>query len=159
MIRVLTLLAGIFISPLAFANQATHFSESWVTAAAPGMSVQYPASVFRVIAGPAPKGEGRVLRSADGSAGLMYYTDNNTQHDSPVSFMRKVNSAQLKVDYTRVTAHFVVVSGVREGRIYYSRCNFPYGAAGPIHCVEIVYRESEKLAWDPLVTRISLTLK
>jgi hypothetical protein len=48
---------------------------------------------------------------------------------------------------------------VRRGQIYYSRCNFPYGASGPIHCMELVYSKSEKRLWDPVVARVSLSLR
>ena len=133
---------------------------NWAVAESSGMRVDYPAGVFTVDGGPADKGSGRVFRSADGSAGFMFYVQANAEHDTPSSFLRsRLSAPQTKIDYRRVTDRFVAVSGVREGRIYYSRCNFPYGANGPVHCMELVYSESEKRLWDPIVTRVSLSLR
>ena len=134
---------------------------NWSVAESSGMRVDYPAGVFTVDGGPANKGPGRALRSADGTAGLVFYVQENAQRDTPSSFFSSRLSAapDTKIDYRRVTDRFVAVSGVREGRIYYSRCNFPNGAFGPIHCVELVYNETEKRLWDSIVTRISLSLR
>ena len=133
---------------------------NWAVAESSGMRVDYPAGVFTVDVGPSDKGPGRSLRSADGTAGFMFYVQANEQHDTPNSFLRsRLSSPHTKIDYRRVTDRFVAVSGVRDGRIYYSRCNFPQGASGPIHCMEMVYSESEKRLWDPLVTRASLSLR
>jgi hypothetical protein len=133
---------------------------NWAVAESSGMSVDYPAGLFTVDAGPSDKGLGRALRSADGSAGFIYYVQANEKRDTPASFLRsRLSAPHTKIDYRRVTDRFVAVSGVREGRIYYSRCNFPQGASGPIHCMELVYSESEKRLWDPVVTRVSLSLR
>jgi len=133
---------------------------NWAVAESSGMSVDYPAGLFTVDVGPSDKGPGRVFRSADGSAGFMYYVQANEKRDTPDSFLRsRLSAPHTKIAYRRITDRFVVVSGVREGRIYYSRCNFPQGASGPIHCIELVYSESEKRLWDPVVTRVSLSLR
>jgi hypothetical protein len=39
--------------------------------------------------------------------------------------------------------------------IYYSRCNFSALHGGTIHCFDLVYPQSEKRAWDAIVTRIT----
>jgi len=133
---------------------------NWAVAESSSMSVDYPAGLFTVDVGPSDKGPGRVFRSADGSAGFMYYVQANEKRDTPDSFLRsRLSAPHTKIDYRRITDRFVVVSGVREGRIYYSRCNFPQGASGPIHCIELVYSESEKRLWDAVVTRVSLSLR
>jgi hypothetical protein len=41
----------------------------------------------------------------------------------------------------------------------YSRCNFSRSARRAIHCFDLVYPRAEKRAWDPVVTRISLSLR
>ncbi|HMA72536.1 MAG TPA: hypothetical protein VKP67_13760 [Xanthobacteraceae bacterium] len=133
---------------------------NWVMAEASGMTVDYPAGIFTVDAGPSDKGPGRTFRSADGTAGFMFYMQANEKLDTPSSFLRsRLSAPHTKIDYRRVTDRFVAVSGVRDGRIYYSRCNFPQGAAGPMHCMEMVYNEREKRFWDPVVTRASLSLR
>jgi hypothetical protein len=132
---------------------------NWTEAEVSGMRVDYPAGVFAIDLGPADKGPGRVFRSRDGTAGFTFYVKANTEHDTPDSFLRRLSAPHTKIDYLRVTERFVAVSGVRRGQIYYSRCNFPYGASGPIHCMELVYNKSEKRLWDPVVTRVSLSLR
>jgi hypothetical protein len=133
---------------------------SWTVAEAPGRRVDYPAGIFTVDLGPSDKGPGRVLRSENDAAGFTFYVQPNMEHDTPGSFLRsRLSARQVKIDYIRVTERFVAVSGVRGGRIYYSRCNFPEGASGPIHCMELVYSNREKRLWDPIVTRVSLSLR
>jgi hypothetical protein len=133
---------------------------NWTIGEVSMMRVDYPAGIFTVDVGPSDKGPGRVLRSDDGTAGFTFYTQPNTEHDTPASFLRsRLSAPRRKIDYMRVTERFVAVSGVRGGRIYYGRCNFPDGASGPIHCMELVYGKSEKRLWDPIVTRVSLSLR
>jgi len=133
---------------------------NWTVAETSGMRVDYPAGVFTVDLGPSDKGPGRVFRSRDGTAGFTFYVQANTERDMPDTFLSsRLSAPHTKIDYLRVTERFVAVSGVRGGQIYYSRCNFPYGASGPIHCMELVYRKGEKRAWDPVVTRVSLSLR
>ena len=134
---------------------------NWEVIQSDGMRVDYPAEIFSVDAGPTTqKGLGRELRSSDGIAGFMYYVNSNNRGDTPSSFLAKSKvRAPIKLDYRRVTDRFVVISGVRNGRIYYGRCNFPAGANGPRHCIELVYPERDKSRWDPIVTRVSLSLR
>jgi hypothetical protein len=51
------------------------------------------------------------------------------------------------------------ISGVNDGQVFYSRCNFPAGAAGPMHCIYLLYPNDEMRRWDAIVTRISRSLK
>jgi hypothetical protein len=43
--------------------------------------------------------------------------------------------------------------------VFYSRCNFSTDAGGAIHCLDLVYPQVEKRAWDGVVTRISRSLR
>jgi hypothetical protein len=166
MTRNSTMLAGLLLI-IGFAGTANALlgayddaQLNWTEAEVSGMRVDYPAGVFAIDLGPADKGPGRVFRSNDGTAGFTFYVQANTEHDTPDSFLSlRLSAAHTKIDYLRVTERFVAVSGVRGGQIYYSRCNFPYGASGPIHCMELVYSKAEKRAWDPVVTRVSLSLR
>jgi hypothetical protein len=133
---------------------------NWAVAEVAGMRVDYPAGIFTVDLGLGDRGPGRAFRSADGTADFTLYVQSNTKHDTPRSFLSsKLSGPHTKLDYLRVTERFVAVSGIRGGRIYYSRCDFPYGTSGPIHCLELVYGKSEKRLWDPIVTRMSLSLR
>jgi hypothetical protein len=125
-----------------------------------GTRVDYPSGVFTTEQGSPPRGTGRVLESADGAARLMVYVEENEAHHSPASFVRSnLTTPTSQIDYRRITDRFFAVSGENDGRIFYSRCNFPDGRNGPFHCIFLSYKTSEKEAWDDIVTRISLSLR
>ena len=125
-----------------------------------GTTVDYPAGIFTAEKGAPPRGTGRVLESADGEARLMVYVEENDAHQSPASFVRSNLTTPIsQIDYRRITDRFFAVSGENEGRIFYSRCNFPDARNGPLHCIFLSYKSSEKEAWDDIVTRISLSLR
>jgi len=132
----------------------------WAISEAPGAAVDYPSNIFTVDAGPSPLGTGRRLQTADGRADFMLYVSPNDAHESPRSYVRKYLAVpKAKLDYVRITDRFFVVSGIQEGRVFYSRCNYPRGISGPMHCIYLLYPQSETHAWDGIVTRISRSLR
>ena len=58
-----------------------------------------------------------------------------------------------------MTNRFFAISGVNDGQVYYSRCNFPVGVRGPLHCIYLAYPKDEERWWDAIVTRISRSLR
>lgn len=121
-----------------------------------GTRVDFPSALFPTDGGATERGVGRVFASDDGRAKFSAYTLENEEGDTPRSYLRKflkVNPSTI--DYRRVTDRFFAVSGVRDGEVYYSRCNF----YGRMHCIYISYPERELRAWDGIVTRISLSLR
>jgi hypothetical protein len=125
-----------------------------------GIRVDYPRNIFSVEVGPARRGEGVELRSADGRAQLMVYAEANAENLTPSEFVRShLNLGSSELDYRRITDRFFALSGVNAGQTFYSRCNFPSGSSGAMHCIYIVYPRSEERAWDAIVTRISLSLR
>jgi len=125
-----------------------------------GTEVDYPENIFSVDAGPALRGTGRTLRSPDDRAWLMIYVEGNDEHHTPASFMRAYFAAPRdSLDYDRVTNRYFAISGVNEEQIYYSRCNFPFGVRGRLHCIYLVYPKDDEHRWDAIVTRISRSLR
>jgi len=125
-----------------------------------GTRVDYPENIFSIDAGPPPRGTGRALRSADDHAWLAMYVEDNEERHTPASFVRAYFSgARDSLDFNRVTNRFFAISGVNEEQTFYSRCNFPDGIKGPIHCIYLVYPKSEERRWDAIVTRISRSLR
>jgi hypothetical protein len=122
-----------------------------------GTNVAYPARIFAAV-GEAEKGVGQRFESNDGRATLSIYARANEESDTPASYLRK-NLRQSGLDYERVTRSFFAISMERDGTIYYSRCNFSRSAGRSIHCFDLVYPQDEKRHWDPVVTRISLSLR
>jgi hypothetical protein len=133
----------------------------WRTFVVPeyGTRVDYPAGIF-VPAGASEKGVGQRFNSTDGRAVLSIYSRDNEAGDTPASYLRNnLRVGRSSLDYERITRSFFAVSSEREGLIYYSRCNFSSGVGGAIHCFDLVYPQEEKRSWDPVVTRISLSLR
>jgi hypothetical protein len=125
-----------------------------------GTRVDVPAGIFTTPSGPSPRGEGIEVRSADERASLVIYVERNEDGVSPAEFVR----SQLRVpaetlDYRRITDRFFAISGYHADLVYYSRCNFPSGRAGALHCISLSYPRAEEKAWDAIVTRISLSLR
>jgi hypothetical protein len=121
-----------------------------------GTRVDFPSALFSVDGGTTERGVGRVFESDDGRAKFSAYALENEEGDTPRSYLRKflkVNPSTI--DYRRVTDRFFAVSGVRNGEVYYSRCNFH----GTMHCIYISYPQRELRAWDRIVTRISMSLR
>ena len=124
-----------------------------------GTRIQYPARIFAP-AGSPEKGIGQRFERADGRAILSVYSRPNEAGENPRTYLRNnLRMESSALDYTRIARSFFAISSEGDGVILYSRCNFSGGAAGVIHCFDLVYPQSEKKAWDPIVTRISLSLR
>jgi hypothetical protein len=135
-------------------------SPRWAVASEGGAVVDYPANIFSIDAGASPRGSGRRLQTADGRGEFLVYVSSNADHESPRSYVRKYLAVpEAKLDYKRITDRFFVVSGIEQRRVFYSRCNYPRGSAGPMHCIYLLYPEAETKAWDAIVTRMSLSLR
>ncbi len=90
------------------------------------------------------------------TAGAVVYTLANADKDSPARYLRKnLIVPPDSLIYRRVTEQFFVMSSIREGRIFYSRCNFSLG----IHCIFLEYPMADKRAFDTIVTRVSTSLR
>ena len=134
--------------------------EQWATYhnARYGTTADYPADVFTVRARPPTNGDGQIFHTADGHARLMIYGVRNFDEDSPSSYVEKYFN-KPEVTYKRTKWPFFVVSGVRDGEIFYSRCNFPIIINSIIDCIELRYPAKDKAKWDAIVTRIGNSLR
>ena len=129
------------------------------TIAEHGTRIQYPASIFAP-AGQPEKGIGQRFERADKRASLSVYSRSNQAGENPTTYLRNnLRMSRSALDYTRIARSFFAISSERDGVILYSRCNFSGGARGAIHCFDLLYPQEEKRAWDPVVTRISLSLR
>jgi hypothetical protein len=124
-----------------------------------GTSIDYPTGIFSVDEGASPSGTGRQFKSKDGNAVLAVYSRPN-EGETPARYVEKnFRVPRQTIDYRRVTPRFFAISAVHRGEIYYSRCNFSRRSGGGIHCFDLRYPVREKRAWDPIVTRMSLSLR
>jgi hypothetical protein len=133
------------------------FDESWkrISDREIGISVDYPSGIFATYSGPTDRHPGKRFRSADG-AEFAYYAFDNKADESPSSYLdRTLIVEKRKLIYKRITSRFFVISSIRNGRIFYSRCNF-----GPrVKCIYLDYPAADKRAWDRAVTRVSHSLR
>jgi hypothetical protein len=119
-----------------------------------GASVEIPVNIFSEDTVPLEGGLGRRFVTKDGRSDLTVRSVPNPDNDSPATFLAKKHPPR-GVQYKRVTPRFFAVSSVRKGRIWYNRCN---RGRAYMNCVLINYPAAEERQWDPMVTRISLSL-
>jgi hypothetical protein len=131
-------------------------SPAWRTyaVAETGAKLDVPVTIFSEDAGKPDEGYGRRFLTSDGRANLTLQSIPNAANDSPAVFLAKKNPPS-DIVYKRVTPGFFVVSSIRDGKIWYNRCN---RAARYMQCVLINYPAAEKRQWDGVVTRISNSL-
>ena len=148
------------VAALAWSGMARAAEHRWTTYANPrfGAAADYPAELFTVRDRPPENGDGQTFHTADNRAALSVFGTNNVEEDSPGSYVGKYFKGP-EVTYKHVTRRYFVVSGARNGEIFYQRCNFPAAADGAIVCVNLTYPEREKAQWDAIVTRISKSLR
>lgn len=155
---------GLWLSLLLWAtlcptiSSAQSFREGWSTVSDRrlGLIVQYPAQVFVVNAGKTEKHQGSRFRTSDGRAEFVYYGFPNNSRESPAAYLKRtLLMDRTRLIYQRVTENFFVISSSRQGRIFYSRCNF----GDLVRCIYLEYPADEKLGWDNIVARISYSLR
>src|SRR4051812_47980237 len=131
-------------------------STAWQSYVVPetGAKADVPINIFSKDGGKPEAGYGRRFVTSDGRANLTVQSIPNPANDSPGAFLAKKNPPS-DIIYKRLTSRFFVVSSIRNGKIWYDRCN---RAAGYMQCVLINYPAAEKRRWDAVVTRISNSL-
>jgi hypothetical protein len=117
-----------------------------------GAAVEIPTSIFSEDGGTPESGVGRRFYTGDRRADLT--VQSISSQDSPAVFLAKQRPPSGIV-YKKVTPGFFVVSSIRNGKIWYDRCN---RSGDYMNCVLINYPAAEKRQWDAVVTRISQTL-
>jgi hypothetical protein len=152
-------LALIFALGICASIDVAAAQEKWATYMNPrfGTIVDYPANIFTDRDPPPENGDGQSFRSGDGHAQLLIYGAYNAEGDTPQSYVEK--HADEGVSYRRTTARTYVISGTRKDELFYERCNFQEGKSDIINCFTVTYPGAEKVAWDPIVTRLSKSLR
>jgi hypothetical protein len=118
------------------------------------VNVDIPVTIFSEDAGPSQGGMGRRFFTKDHRADLTVQSVPNPENDPPATFLKKKRPPS-GIQYKRVTPRFFAVSSIRNGRIWYNRCD---RARDSLNCVLINYPAAEESLWDAVVTRISLSL-
>ncbi len=123
-----------------------------------GYSIAYPSGILEPQE-EAENGDGRVFLSADNSVELRVWG----QYNALFQTLKKAYQSDLKergkgVTYKLLSKHSYVISGVKDGRIYYQKTMLSGkdGDAGAIFCTfNIEYERSEKAKYDPIVRKIA----
>jgi hypothetical protein len=143
------------------AQSRTHTQPDWQTYVVQqfGTTIDFPAGIF-VLAGKPEKGVGQSFKSVDGRAVLSIYALANSESDTPARYLEKnLRVLPSSIQYRRVAGTFFAISMERDGIVYYSRCNFWSAADRSIHCFDLSYPQQLKRDWDPIATRMSLSLR
>ena len=119
-----------------------------------GAAVDLPAGIFTRDAGGLDPALGQRRSTPDGRANLTVQPLPNSENLSPAAFLAN-QQPPPGIIYKKVTPRFFAVSSVREGKIWYNRCN---ASRRYMSCVLLIYPANEKRQWDATVTRISNTL-
>ncbi|MCG6203566.1 hypothetical protein LPW26_02845 [Rhodopseudomonas sp. HC1] len=149
------LFAATFLSVPTLVHAQSQLDWQRYNVTANSAAADVPRAIFSEDAGPAQDGTGRRFASADRGADLTVQTIPNERGLSPAAFLAARNPPS-GIIYRRVTSRFFVVSSIRDGRIWYNRCN---RVAGAMNCVLMNYPAGEKRKWDAIVTRISRSLR
>ncbi len=123
-----------------------------------GTTAEYPADLFTVRAWRPFEESGQIFRTADGSAQLIIYGKPNFEEDSPSFYVEK-HFNRPDVTYKNIKWPSFIVSGVRKGEVFYNRCNFKIIINGILDCMEMRYPAKDKTRWEPIVERISKSLR
>jgi len=122
-------------------------------------TVDVPVSLL-VPAGNSAKGTGERYKGTDDRVSLSIYSLPNESGEVPAGYLdANLKVGRSQIQYQRIARSFFAISMERNGLIYYSRCNFVRRSAPSIHCIDLEYPQEYKRAWDPIVTRISRSLR
>ena len=141
-------------------QEPPHQEHQWATFhdARFGTTADYPADVFTLRAWRPFGDSGQIFRTADGSAQLIIYGKPNFEEDSPSFYVEKHFNTPDVIDRRTKWPSFIV-SRLRNGEIFYYRCNFKIIINGILDCMEMRYPAKDKAKWEPIVTRISNSLR
>ena len=119
-----------------------------------GFSLSYPAAQF--IALPSATEDGRQFVSKDGSARLLVGTlpnfDSKNLRDYR-TFVLSESYPGAKIDYAPLRDTWFVVSGIRNGNVFYQRVNFACGGRA-INSWAVVFPEAQKSVYDPIIEQV-----
>jgi len=138
-----------------------HLQEhEWATYRDPrfGTTADYPADLFTVRAWRPFGASGQIFRTTDGSAQLIIFGKPNFEEDSPSFYVQKHFNGP-DVTYKNTKWPSFIVSGERKGEIFYHRCNFSIIINSILDCMEMRYPAKDKAKWEPIVARISKSLR
>ena len=148
----LVALAGIGLSPAAYADSFIPIGNGWQTYVNDrfGMRFDYPADIFAPLEEP-QNGDGRSFQSTD--ATLQIFGTHNVLNDSPASMKREMVGMQdyEEVTYSPSSRNWLVLSGYRGDRIFYEKYFF---RGDVIAAFAMEFPAGRKPYYAPIIERI-----
>jgi len=160
-------LAAVCVFAAAFAGAASNRSEAagvdlqdWATLknARHGFAIAYPVGVFEQKSAPTSE-EGRVLVSKDGRAKLLVGAFPNEQNNTLNEYRRFLLDEQYagaSIDYAPTHQRWFVLSGTKDGQMFYQRVSFTCGGK-LINSWAMLYPEAERKIYDRVVEAVART--
>ena len=124
-----------------------------------GTVCTFPDDIFTDRQPEPDNGDGQQWLSADG-ASLICSGIFNVGEDTPTTFVAEEKASKeagYEISYTKTGKNWAVLSGLKDGKIFYERRLF--GKEGVIHTIWIDYPPAVKAKYDPLVGAIAGSLK
>lgn len=160
-LEVRNLFAGIILSLLAWAPSSA-LAAQWSGYRNPefGIRLSYPSSIFafdRATSG----GDGELYVSRDGRARLLIGAFRNNEHYTPRTYQRFISETSYpgaKIDYAPVGGNWAVLSGERDGTMFYEKVFFRCNRS-VIGSFAMLYPTAERHLYDPIIERIENTFR
>lgn len=147
---ILLFACGISTEVLADWKQFTHSDHH--------LSLAFPRHIFDPSSA-STEGNSLVFYTSDRSGELTVASVEREPNESPGQVLRRLaNEEAAHFTYMRSTDRFFVASGYWQNLIFYRRCNFAVGQTRA-PCFELRYPAVEKRKWDPVVIRLSRSLR
>lgn len=150
----------ILIVALAMCVAAPVTAQAWLTYANDrfGAAVDYPPE-FSVADAPPENSDGQRFFTADRRASLAVYGFFDVEHAGMTTLREQYREPGTTYSYAVANATGFVLSGTRGDRIVYLRCIRSSVSADIFNCADLAYPAAEARHWDPIVTRISRSLR
>lgn len=135
-------------------------AQAWLTYANDrfGATVDYPPE-FSIADEPPTNSDGQRFFTADRRASLAVYGFFDVDHAGMTKLRDRYREPGTSYSYAAANATSFVLSGTRRDRIVYLRCIRSSVSANIVNCADLAYPATEARLWDPIVTRISRSLR
>lgn len=117
-------------------------------------AVDYPRDIFTSYAEP-DNSDGATFETKEPWVAMRAWGSYNVEKQSPRDAVAERYAGQT-LDYSSIKRDSYVVSGIERGAIFYDRCNF---VGDRVLCFKLVYPVGQKDKWDPIVARVSRSLR
>jgi hypothetical protein len=156
----MTVLAGTMAIVVEQAKAAGPRLDVWATVKNDrhGFAIAYPVDVFEQKSAPTTD-EGRVFVSKDGKAKLLVGAFENADSNSLEAYRQFLIDEQYAgaaIDYAPVKQRWFVLSGTRNGEMFYQRVSFTCGGK-LINSWAMLYPEAERKVYDRVVEAVAKT--